>query len=415
METSSILVMLFGQSNADAHNAGPGLPAPFLDNPRCVVPNDGRSFQGWRGRPATRPMTGFIPSYNPNSKIQSIGAAIGCTVLDRMQDDETLNRVIIRSAARGGCPLRARPKHGRIIEGIHRDILGNRSPIFTRFIEDVRAIKDAAEADGAPIRHLYIPFFHGEADRSADHDTYRAQLEQMMDEADAAFAEMGLGTDWLLAQASGTAEGSNGNAWASRTCLDDIALNRPNAHMAVTNYAYKLADSVHLTAESKALVGELIARRIVDLETGRDRRLTRLAHMVIDGNEVDLMFDSPTGIVLDDTRFPAPDTTLGFSVTGQKGQEIIAIRQTGPATIRLICALPLAGHKTHINYAYQRNTGSADHVPAHPYPIGRGCLREDWSAPSKILEGEEVLSWVPSFSRPVPQDIPAQREVAQAA
>jgi hypothetical protein len=414
MNNSSILVMLFGQSNADAHNAGPSLPAAFLDNPRCVVPNDGRTFQGWRGRPAKKPITGFVPSYNPASKIQSIGAAIGCSLLDRI-DDPSLEQVIVRSAARGGCPLRARPKHGRIIEGIHRDILGNHSPIFTGFIDDVRAIRDAAEANGAPVRHLYIPFFHGEADRSADADTYRAQLEQMMDEADAAFAEMGLETDWLLAQASGTAEGSNGNAWASRTSLAGIANDRANAHLAVTNYAYKLEDSVHLTAESKVLVGELLARRIADLETGRDRRLTRLTHMVINGNEVDLMFDSPTGITIDDTRFPTPDTFLGFSVTGQKGQDIVAIKQTGPATIRLICALPLGGHKTRINYAYQRNIGTADHVPEHPYPIGRGCLREDWSAPSKILDGEELLSWVPAFSIPVPQDLPVEREVALAA
>ena len=84
MEHSSILVMLFGQSNADAHNAGPSLPVPFLDNPRCVVPNDGRSFQGWRGRAPQKPITGFAPSYNPKSKIQSIGAAIGCSVLDQM-------------------------------------------------------------------------------------------------------------------------------------------------------------------------------------------------------------------------------------------------------------------------------------------------------------------------------------------
>ena len=323
--------------------------------------------------------------------------------------------MIVRSAARGGCPLRARPHRGRIIEGIHRDIMGFHSPIFTGFIEDVRAIKAAAEADGAPIRHLYIPFFHGEADRSADHDTYRTHLEAMLDDADAAFAGMGLTVDWLLTQASGTAEGSNGNAWASRTALSDIAAHRANAHLVATNYGYRLADAVHLTAESKVLVGELIARRLVALEEGRARHLTRIAHMVVRDNEIDLLFDSPTGITLDESRFPAPDTMLGFSVTGQKGQDIVGIEQTGPATIRLICALPLDGPKTRVNYAYQVNIGRPDFVPEHQFPSGRGCLREDWTAPSKIIEGEEILSWVPSFSLPVAPAIEAEAEVAIAA
>ena len=415
MAKSSILVMLFGQSNADAHNAGPSLPAPFLDNPRCVVPNDGRSFQGWRGRERQKPITGFVPSFNPKSKIQSIGAAIGCSVLDQLADDSSLEQVIVRTAARGGCPLRARAKHGRITEGIHRDIMGFLSPIFTGFIDDVRAIKDAADAAGAPIRHLYIPFFHGEADRSADHDTYRDNLTMMLDEADAAFTEMGLTVDWLLTQASGTAEGSNGNAWASRIGLTEIAANRPNAHLVATNYGYKLADAVHLTAESKALVGELIAHRLVALEKGKAKRLTRIAHMVVRKNEIDLLFDSPTGITLDTTRFPTPNTMMGFSVTGQKGQDVIGIEQTGPATIRLICALPVGGHKTRVNYAYKVNIGIPDHIPDHQYPSGRGCLREDWSTRSTIIDGEDILSWVPSFSIPVDPVVEVDREVAAAA
>lgn len=415
MKTSSILVILFGQSNADAHNAGPSLPVPFLDNPRCVVPNDGRSFQGWRGRERIKPITGFDPSYDPKSKIQSIGAAIGCTVLDQMTHDVSLERVIVRSAARGGCPLIARDRNGRVTPGIHLNLDGTRSAIFEGFIEDIRQIKAAAEADGAPLRHVYIPFFHGEADRSAPYEEYSRNLEAMMDDAETVLAEMSLGCTWLMTQASGTAEGSTGNAWATRVCLDDIASRRRNAHLVAANYGLALEDSVHLNANSKALIGELIAHRLVALEKGKERHITRLAHMVVQGNVVDLLFDSPTGITFDTTRFPVPDSALGFSVTGQKGQEIMAVEQTGPATVRLICALPLDGGKTRINYAFQKAISIKDHVPEHRYPFGRGCLREDWSVASKIVDGNEVLSWVPAFSLPVPQELPVEREVAQAA
>jgi len=393
----SLLIMLFGQSNADAHNAGPVMPSPCLQNPKVVVPNDGRGFQGWRGRARDAAITGFEPSFNPRNKIQSIGAAMGCALMDQTAD-EALAQVIVRSAARGGAPLQSRDKNGRRTEGIYIDENGAHAPVFRGLIEDVRQIAEAAEAGGAPLKHIYIPFFHGEADRSLERDDYERTLHAMMDDAEAAFAAMGLTCDWLLTQASGTGIGANGNAWENRLCLVDVAAQRENAHLAAANYAYELADSVHLAAESKALVGEALARQVLNLEAGRAVQLSRLVHTIVTGRQIELLFDSRTGLTLDTTQFDEPDAPFGFSVTGQPGQTIRRVEQTGPASIRITCDLPVDSRAAQVNYAFEKREGCANQERINAYPVGRGCLREDWSEASRIVPGRDIHAWVPAFS-----------------
>ena len=111
-----------------------------------------------------------------------------------------------------------------------------------------------------------------------------------------------------------------------------------------------------------------------------------------------------------------PVAAAGVELPQDAGAQFdLGIEQTGPATIRLICALPVGGHKTRVNYAYKVNIGIPDHIPDHQYPSGRGCLREDWSTRSKIIDGEDILSWVPSFSISVDPAVEVDREVAAAA
>lgn len=412
--SQSLLIMLFGQSNADAHNAGPGIVCPFLDNPKVVVPNDGRGFQGLRGHQRTRMITGFEPSYRPQAKIQSIGAAIGCRLLEEMVDPN-ISQVVVRSAARGGRPLHGYQNADKTVEGIHLDHDGSRSYVFETFLEDVRQIQRAAHEQGRPLRQVYIPFFHGEADRSLDGRIYHDRLTKMMSEIDAELECLGLDTTWLLTQPAGTTPGHNGNRWQNRLCLDQIARERPNAYLAAANYGYKMADCVHLSAESKALVGEHLALQIARLERGLQPRQTRLAHTIVSGRDIDLIFDSPCGMKIDTAQFPLPDTMLGFSITGQKGQSITQVRQTGPASIRLTCDLPVAGNGVTVDYAYQQWKSRPAEQGKLPYALGRGCLREDWSATSKILFGRRILSWVPAFSAQLATEMPVDQPAAVAA
>ena len=409
--THSILIMLYGQSNADAHNAGPSVLSPFLDNPNVVVPNDGRGFQGLRGRERTREITGFQPSYDAKGKIQSIGAALGCTLLAETTNPYTA-KIIVRSAACGGRPLHGHFKQNRHLEGVHLDGYDQTSAIFTRFIEDIEQIAKAAAKDGYPLRHVYIPFFHGEADRAQPKEDYRAHLVALMDAADARLGALDLETDWLLTQPSGTTAGHTGNGWDNRLCLTDIAHTRPNAHLAAANYGYELDDSVHLSARSKALIGEALGHKIAMLERRKQPLLTQLSDITVMGRTVDLHFDGPHDITLDASRFPAPQTNLGFNIARQKGQLIERVTQLTPRSIRLDCALPLDGHKTSIDYAFIKTVSDPDARPcAVPFAVGRGCLREDWLLPSRIFPGVDIASWVPGFSVAL-RDVAA---VAQAA
>ncbi len=393
----SILIMMFGQSNADAHNAGPCILSPYLDNPAVVVPNDGRGFQGLRGLDRAKPITGFVPSYDPKCKIQSIGAAAGASLMSNTTGNN-LGRTIVRSAARGGRPMHGHFSQDRHLEGIHLDGHGKRSYLFESFVEDVRQMQIAAAADGMPIKHIYIPFFHGEADRSMDRHLYQAHLETLMDEIDAEMAALDLGTDWLLTQPSGTGLGYNGNGWGNRLCLMDIANARKNAHLAAANYGYALHDNVHLSANSKGLIGEFLGHQIAALEAGHKITTTQVSDIAITGNIVDIYFKGPHKLILDETRFPAPDTPLGFRINRQKEQSISRVTQTGDRAVRLTCAIPLDGDKTSIDYAFMGVKSDRSVKDFIPYAIGRGCLREDWSKPSKIFLGTDLLNWVPGFS-----------------
>lgn len=393
----SILIMMFGQSNADAHNAGPAIQSAFLDTPAVVAPNDGRGIQGLRGQPRKTDITGFVPSYNPRAPIQSIAAAIGCGLWSGAHTPN-LKRIIARSAAQGGRPLHGNFNHGRHLEGIHLDGFGNRSSLYQTLITDIRQIRDAAIAGGAPLRHIYIPFFHGEADRSMGRAAYADGLRALMDDADADIAAMGLGATWLLTQSSGTGPGYIGNGWANRLSLCDVAQTRPNAHLIAANYAYALEDSIHLNATAKALMGEFIAHQITALEAGTNPSITRLLDTIITGQTIDLHFHSPHGLVLDQSQFPAPGHTMGFNIARQRDQAITRVEQTGRDTVRLHCARPLDGAQTQINYAFQTVRADTSQEHTSSYAIGRGCLREDWSRPSQILPGTSLFNWAPGFS-----------------
>ena len=396
----SVLILMFGQSNADAHNAGPALTVPFLENPSVVVPNDGRGFQGLRGGQRLAPITGFVPSYNPKGKIQSIGAAMGCSFLEQNGDPE-ISRVIVRSAARGGAPFTSIREPDRIREGLYLEPDGRYSPTFECFLEDARQIVAAAEADGSPVRRVYIPFFHGEADRSMARGRYFIALTQMMDDIDGFFADLGIRSTWLLTQAAGTSDGATGGAWPNRLAVVDVAQERPNAHLVAVNYAYELEDKLHLNAESKALIGEAMARRALCIESGKSPRLSQVRDVEVFNNIITLRFDSPTGITIDTTRFDAPEkSALGFMVDGQPGQSVNSVRQLGPKKIEIACALPVSP-TARLNYAYEKRTSIPGYESDRYFPLSRGCLREAWSDASRIVAGAEILSWLPAFSIPL--------------
>ncbi len=394
--THSILFMSFGQSNADCHTAGPAFDHPVLDDPRIVLPNDGFGFRGTRGFARKRMIDGFIPAYGFDTKCQSSGIASAARFLHEINDD-TIGQVIVRSGAKGGRPLVGR-KHGeRIIDGIFRQHDGTAAMLLLSMIEDIYQIAAAADEMGQPIRQIYIPFYHGEADRNTPRDTYNALLTEMMDIIDDAAADIGIPTVWLLTQPSGTAPSHSGNAWENRLGIKDVADRRPNAVLANANYAMPLFDPSHLDATGKVLAGEQIGRCAARLHNGEGApAMISPREATAIGNKIHVRFHAPVKTTIDKVSIPAPLFTDGFLVEGQPADFVRRAIPTPDGHLTLICNGPIPDD-CKLNYAYAGRTQS-DPTEDVAYPYGRGCLRKSDSTASLILPHMKLHEWVPAFS-----------------
>ena len=393
----SLLIMSYGQSNADCHDAGPAYQTECLQDSRIVVPNDGFGFRGRLARTNETSITGFDPAFDNIPGAQSIGMAAAAGYLAHTPNDQPA-QIVVRSAGRGGRPLISRFHREREIEGIYKEAAGAFTMTFQTLLNELAVIAENCAAMGAPLRHVYLPLFHGEADQGNDPQVYAKELTNMMDDVDAYLQTIGLKSDWLMTQPSGTILSFSGNAWKNRLVLDRIARDRPNAHLACANYGYSLADAAHLDARGKALIGEILGLTMAEI---RDKALSRpvaLKTLVTDGAQLDLIFDSPRGLVLDRTRFPDPEHICGFQLLKKREQLIKTVEQVGERQFRLTCQHPVERGSV-LNYAFARGT----HAPPDgiPFPFGRGCIREDWTQPSITAPGEELLRWIPSFSAPL--------------
>ena len=408
----SILFMTFGQSNADCHDAGPAYDVPVFDDPRIVLPNDGFGFRGTIGRTTTQPIDGFVPSYGFSPKVQSSGVAAAARYLNALSSatpDDMPTQVIVRSAAKGGRPFIGYLKDDREIAGIFKAHTGAYSQIFQNLLIEIKKIAAVTRAQGAPLRHVFLPFFHGEADRATDRDVYTSVATEMMDIVDQTVHALGITSHWLLTQPSGTAPTHGGNAWANRMSVLEIATQRPNAHFASANYALTLADAAHLSAESKVIAGELIgltAARIVTGQTDQNRPVL-VQDITATGNEITVTFDTDVPLALDQSAFPSPKMNFGFQVAQQAPDFVTDATVIDGTTLRLTCAGPVPVGVT-LNYAFasqKRQDPGKDVI----YPFGRGCLREMNSLSSCILEDKSLKRWVPAFSVPIQEAVTLAR------
>lgn len=406
--SKSLLIFSYGQSNADCHDAGPSFTAKCLRDPRIVVPNDGYGFRGLVGRPRKKPITGFEPAFDNAPLVQSIGHAAAARYL--LENPKTAySKIIVRSGAKGGRPLCGFKNGDRDIYGIYLDSAGDLSPLLMDMFEDIRQIAAAAKAEGAPIDHVVIPFFHGEADRSATRSGYTAVLSDMMNVIEKRLAKLDLPVTWLMTQPSGTSASHAGNAWANRMSVLDICDARANVHFASANYAYELCDAAHLNATSKALIGEKLGLQMSNVLHGVPLAPTKLLHARMDGTTIDLTFDGPYGVKLVQRELPNPHTPYGFEIDGRSDQLIKRVRQIGTHQVQLHCALPVCASQGELRYAFSRNVrGQSDDETL--YPFGRGGLCENWETKSSVIPRRRVRRWVPGFALPLSEF--AQNELA---
>lgn len=413
MSHHSLLLLAFGQSNADLYPAKPALECEAFGDPRIVTFNDGNGFRGLLGQLPRHPVTDLTPAqaegqaHKKTRDYQSFQLAAAARLL-RETDDDDLRQVVIRAEGRGGRRFSGIvSKDGREVEGIMTNVDGSDSQILLNGLETIRISAELARQKGAPLSRVIVNFLHGEADRGLSRAEYAAFLEQIVSRFDEELADLGLPIDWLILDPAGTSTKGSGNAWACRLGMADVAARHPNVRIIGTGAAYPLDDTIHYSSEARALFGEhfgAAAAQLLAMGQGGDAGLgwaleaPRIARARLTGNVVDLELSGDRDFEL--VRGVSDDqlTVEGFNVTHLSRCMIETVEQTGPRSLRVtLDGPPVLREKSVLNYAF-RLLYRDDPRGASPYPAGRGGWRSVEALDSMVLPGRRIHQWVPGFS-----------------
>lgn len=417
-----LLIMAYGQSNADRYISKPRLDSELLSNMSVITLTSGL---GVRGR-----------AYAPNGRLHKNRIA-EFTIDGKRVADEGAPRVLpatyheakgtalllsagavasaltnapltgVRAASKGGLRFVSLPDREGV-SGIYRLADGSISPIVTGLVEDAVELADhlAAQTGARPDR-CDILFLHGEADRSTPAEAYVAQFREARAEITQRLAEQGLTPRWILTQPAGTSPRGDGNAWQSRRGILMALADDPTLIFAGPLYPYPLADHIHYGAEGKALIGELCGRIIAQLDAGEPWLTPMPTGWRLEGGLLHVDFDTPEPLRIDaDARAIGAH---GFHVPSGVGIAGAEVSSDSTVTITLdeTPAKPFT-----LNYAFYRNQkGDPPEGPPF-YPVGGGALRTEWGEPSMLVPGRTLHKWVPGFSMAVDPAQGAGRFVA---
>ncbi|WP_373356499.1 hypothetical protein [Pseudoroseicyclus sp. CXY001] len=386
MRDKSLLIMAFGQSNADVHNAGPRLAAAPLEDPRLVIPDDGAGFRGHMGLAPKRPVSGFTPFAPFERRVMSLTGAAGARVLHEMGEAAPA-RIILRSGAKGGRRLLGLRQGEREVDGLLRTCAGDVSPLFASLLRVIAEICEAAAGQGPEVGAIAFVFAHGESERRMERGTYVGLLHEMMDQVAEVLAPLALPLHWHLVQAAGPGAEGAGNAWPNRLALADIARARPDASLAAAAYPWPLADGVHYSAEGKALLGEVLGRAIAGQLSGTPRALPELARAEAEGTRLRLAFTGPE-LTLD------PDPPAGRHGFAMARGEVAEVAASGHEVEITLAAPAGPGGLSYAYAPWSRGTRSG-----HPHAaLGGGALRSVAAVPSILIPGRRLHDWAPAFA-----------------
>ncbi|MFT5798407.1 MAG: hypothetical protein ACI84R_002474 [Candidatus Azotimanducaceae bacterium] len=403
----SLLLMGFGQSNMDFFQAQPCI-FPDVDNKSPIYcPNDGLGIRGRLGLligegPNPDDFTGLIPIREDTFNGQSM-LAVAAETLYRSRKSKGLERVVVRSEARGGRPLIGynREITGRIVEveGIFRTADGSLGRPFRNLLKTTINLMNLAKETGPPIKHIYLCWAHGEADRSKNYDSYLKRLYELMDYYDEMVSEQGASVTWMFIQPGGTNCSGNGNRWPNRLVLLEVSDQRENAFTCAAAYWTPLHDGIHYSAQGRVALGERVGQMIARIEAGESGELPRPRHAVLDGNKLIVTFDTDAPLLLDEEADIPVEPAYGFQSFDLTRTTIKSVEILGSSTVCLTFENTPDYETLQVVYAYRNWTIKDDSLGgSSELPIGRGALRTVDSPPSEFLEKKAQHTWVASFS-----------------
>ncbi|AUH65365.1 hypothetical protein [Paracoccus zhejiangensis] len=415
MTDHSVLLLAYGQSNADLYPAAPALPCEAFGDPRIVTFNDGHAFRGLLGASPLQEATALVPagaaSYETVKcrNYQSFQIAAAARLLHETGIGAP-RHVIVRAEGRGGRRFHGTvAKNGLHVEGILSNVDGTDSQILLNLSSAIRISATLALQAGAPLSRIIVNFVHGEADRGTPKEIYRQNLERLIDRVAGFAAEFDLPVHWLILDPAGTSSMGSGNNWHCRLAMREVASSRSNAHLIGAGYAYPLDDLIHYTSEARVLFGEHFGTAAAHL-LARDAGAKGDLGWMLDApgppqaflrdSTVELHLPGSTDFELIAGISDAELTVEGFSASHAARCRVIGVVQSGPRSVRVqLDQPPSMSACASLDYAFQivrRDDRRSD----SPLPAGRGGWRSVRALDSMVLPGRRIHQWVPGFSIP---------------
>lgn len=411
----ALMILSYGQSNADMFLSGPRPDSPLLRDTRVLTIASG---VGLRGEAYTRAgeRKNRIGSFYadgcrlPAAQIKEIMPAAWCEVSSAFIThtaaavtlaDCDYRCVYVRAAAKGGIRLIGVPVSGHEITAVYRQPDGALSPITSDLIRFAGTFLNHARSRDVRMERPYILFIHGEADRATDPTIYLQGFRDAKAYIDQEFGKLGLLPNWLFTQAAGTRHTHSGNDWHSRQVANRMMrLPDENLWFLGPLYPYPLADAIHHDAVAKTLIGELAAAAIRTIESGKPWRPPMPdSWYFLDDRRIRIEVLTDSRLVLDDA---APGYEhYGFSLAHQIRNGIQRVELDGPHGIVVTLDAPIAGRFA-LDYAFRRRLRT-DPAIDRQLAYGGGQIRTEWSTPSRVIDGATLHHWLPGFRLEIPE------------
>lgn len=369
------------------------------------MPNDGKMIRGYMGRDRVLPITGFDHIAASPDNIQSLLVAAAARLITDL-DDAALERVIVRSEARGGRRLFGIKNGETAVDGIYRNLDGSNSRIFENLLETLDTCIEAAMSDGCPIGQINLIWLHGESDRSMSRNIYRNHFLELKADVEEHMLYHGVDLRWCLVQASGTGSRGSGNFWPNRLSMMDLEQDHENIDFLISAYPYEQIDGAHFSGRGKRLLGENLGRIIALRESGINYLVPRPVSAKLSQNEVYLEINSIHPLLLDTKTLPTPDTTVyGFHASDRNRSKLVEVSVVDEKVLRLSFDRPPDPETVIVHYAYQHHRGDGV-LQQYGFPVGRGCLRTTLECSSIFEKGSMLHDWAAAFSVHI-RDLPA--------
>lgn len=392
----TIIIMHFGQSNAGVNEGGGEIPNAIRLHSHVVNLNDGYGVRGLLGRYPKFEATALTPfDQNVDASIQSVvGVAAGIYLEGRRDAGLAPRQVAVRSEAKGGQAFIGRVGDG-LRPGIHRRGEGDYSPSFLNLIASLRKMIELAAQEGAPVKHIYIPFTHQEANRQDSIETYCTEAMNLFNDVEDHIRDLDVPVAWLLDQAPGSTAVGAGSHWNARLALHELSRRAPNIEFIQPRYPYPMFDKSHWSNVGKALYGEFLGHIILELEKGKPVHAAELVGHEQRDRQVVLRFNNLTPLVFDLDHHPVINSVKGFTLEHASGIQIDSAKVTGTQEVTLSTSAPLPSG-ARICYSFRPRTQDEYEDPID-WAVGAGGLRETWSRPCKFDPSETLYRWVPAF------------------